>query len=187
MAIVTRYFGTASAGDYLITATIDDGDSNPVQGARVTAILNGALAAVGFTDANGEAQLALDAGTYTITATAGGFVSAFTEHTVTPLAEPVTISISPVTIAPSEPGSLTIWFSVFKDGLPAANVPVRVSLLNTTLTGGYSRAPVTVTTNADGIGQLQNAHYSTTYEIRGVSFTTPESGETFEVPTPFYL
>jgi hypothetical protein len=178
----------AGEGDYTITVAVDDGDDD-IEGARVTAIQNGVQQAVGVTNSDGEAVIALDAGTYTFTVSAGGFLSAVTTHTVTAVSSTheVPVSLTGITISPSQPGNITVFFTVFKDGLPAPGVAIPVQLKSTTNIGGFATQPQTVITDGNGVGQLVDALTDTTYSIRGVDFTTPSSGASFEVPTPFYL
>ncbi len=89
----------AGTGALPVAVAVTDG-SGPVQAASVRATMNGQTAAVATTDATGSAALALNAGTYTVTATAAGLAGATVTATVAPGQQAVAVAMVPTAIAP---------------------------------------------------------------------------------------
>ena len=97
------YGVAASTGAYPLTVTVTDGTA-AVEGAFVRATANGQPTATGTTSSAGTAVLSLDAGTYTLSVTAGGFMGA-SQSLVVAGQDTVSVALqrsAPVTVTPGQ-------------------------------------------------------------------------------------
>ena len=180
---------TGGTGSLAVTIAVADSDSNPVQGARVTAKLNGSLVAFKSTSAGGSALLGLDAASYQILITAPGFntltatlvVSADLSHTYT---------LDRITITPSDPPFVT-GYLVCRDQFNAtmAGVPHTLKLIRVAVdaTGGsLSRAARTVVSDVNGLVQFTDLVVGAEYRLQranGQNLVFTAGGTDFPIDT----
>jgi hypothetical protein len=99
-------------GAHAITVLVTDG-TNPLQNASVR-VSEGASALVGTTDSNGHAHFSLDSGTYTVTATKGGYSFTPTTRTVTgdeagTITQAIAMTQVSIPGAPSDPSLCRVY------------------------------------------------------------------------------
>ena len=179
---------SAGTGARTVTVTVQDGDSNPIEGARVR-LTAGAISAIETTNASGVAPLAVDDATYAVAVTKTGY-SGVTASLVVDGDKPVTYSLTAlVTSPPTTPGTL-IGQMITLDEQGAIEVGVEISIQITAGPGdagvAYDSKVWTVTSDSNGLVEFDGIVAGATYSMwRGCgevgTFTAPETGSTFDV------
>lgn len=186
--IVAAISSASGSGSNTITVTVNDG-TNVLQGARVTAKLNGTLAATATTNVSGIASLYLNNGTYTYSVTLAGYNGTGGTLVVSADAS-VTYSITAMSITPSTPPEATGWLTcVDENGDAVAGVLHTVTLVGQPVTStgsSLSRTPRTAQSDSSGLVQFPGLVSGMEYEIQrgngtGKRFTADTV--TFQLPT----
>ncbi len=183
----------SGGGPYVITATIENTNSQPIAGATV-AVVGAAGSMTAITDALGVANLSVAAGNWSLSASALGFQSPAPVPLVVSASVAQTITLGQIAntyiAAPS-----TCWCSgtaYSPAGAPLAGIPVTFSLLTPPPSASagqiFDASPVVATTNANGeiatsagnfIGLYQGATYSIAIgnSIVVASYAVPDAAQ----------
>ncbi len=164
----------AGSGANTVTITVNDG-ATAIQGATVTAKVNGSIVGSATTNVSGVAVLALDNSMPTIVITASGFngssaslaISGDTIHTY---------SLTAISITPSTPPAVTGYAYTYEaDGTtikPNVAVYYRMTRTETGDTGAIvSDATSSVTSNGSGLAQFSGLRAGATYQAKTDTMT----------------
>ncbi len=159
--------GSGTTGAFLDSITVNDG-TDPIEGAIVRYLWNGATWFIGTTDINGAVSVPVDAHTYTVAITCPTFNGLTAQRTVTADGSH-TYSLVKQVITPSTDPHTTCYLTVLGNA-GAAKAGVQVRLTTTQMPEGTGTAvdnPTTLgTTDSNGlvqfIGQPRQASYRLT-------------------------
>jgi hypothetical protein len=160
--------GGSGTGAYTIAITVQNTSSAALQNATVR-MSEGANSYTATTNASGVATFALDAATYSVAITKGGY-----QFTPTTLAvsssDSQTYQMSTVTITPSEPTETTGYITVYTAArvvVSGATVELQLTRLKNGTTGsGINDALVSRTTNASGYAEFTGLPRGAAYQLR---------------------
>lgn len=157
----------AGTGARTVTVTVTDGAS-PVQGALVRLSATGFPSVTDATNASGVATLFVDDATYTVVVTAGMHRGESTSIVVNGN-ESLAVSLTPVTIAASNPGLVTGYMTALSMGVPIANASHTVKFIEPaagTIGLSFDQDPVTVASDSDGLVVFTDLVPGARYEIK---------------------
>lgn len=147
------YVLVASSGDYNLAITALDSNDDPLQGVKIVVKSGNDLVAVYYTDADGEATIPVNNGTYTVTATKSNYNPPAAQTIIVNNADDnVDFELELLTITPSTGDAVTGYAFVYDDdNQPAEGVVVQANFIKLEGTGrvdigGYKEA----TSGADG-------------------------------------
>lgn len=153
-AQIAAAVATTGNGAFPLTVHVVDGSSNPIGNATVR--LTGTTAPFGTTNGSGDVVLSVDAGTYALTVTKGGF----SYTTGSPVVVTGSATLPPAVMtatsfpSPPDPGQTTIGIKVLgPDGGPGVGLVVEFETVAGPGTAGYgySRRSVLATAGGDGM------------------------------------
>lgn len=122
------------SGDRTIGVTVTDG-TDPLESATVR-MTKGSESYAGKTDESGQVTFYLDDGTWTITATLGGYFGTSTTHVVDSNETPLEIELTKATITPSPANTVTGYATVLDEqGSPESGVVCGCALVQLPLAG----------------------------------------------------
>jgi hypothetical protein len=183
----TPLIDSAGVGDNAVTVTVTDG-TNPIAGAIVRFTLNSNESYWLATGSDGKAIFALEAGTWTLTISKGGYVYSGTTQPISVNPTSIGAVMTPVTIpTQSDPAKLTGVGLIH--GNSVANVKVYYRLVNPPpgATGFWDFT--TQTTSSDGSGNISVGLYlGAEYQFwmsdtsEKVSVVVPTSGTSMTLP-----
>lgn len=140
------YGGGTGIGAYAITIHVTDGASAAIANASVR--LTGTSGATGTTNSSGNVVLSVDAATYVLTATKGGYNYAGTTQVITGTAT-INVVMTAVTITPPATAGQTVGVCNVYDafGLPTNTATIEVEVVSGPGTAGasYARSIATAT------------------------------------------
>lgn len=178
--------GGGGVGANTVTITITDTDDAPLQGATVTAKLNGIVSGTGTTDVSGEVELALDDATYAINVTCFGYNGSVNSLVVNG-DETVTYELTSIVITPSTPPTVTGWLIALNAGVPVAGITHNLTMVRVPVGEGGSsfEGSVRVATSSDtGLVQFTGLIPGATYNIKrssGQPFNFTAGTEDFSI------
>jgi hypothetical protein len=155
------YLGTRSGEDaYTGTLTVDDGNSNGLEGAIVNAYRTGLLQASGVTDSNGEiTDWALGPYTYDLAVRLASYQPGTDTMTISADAWTKTVSLTAITISsPSAPSLCTVSFQVKLSDTDVSGAVCKAKLLGINQAADetvLSNVESSATTNAQGAAELE--------------------------------
>jgi hypothetical protein len=183
--------GGLGTGARTVTITVDDG-TDPLESARVR-MQKGAENYVGSTDASGVIVFSLDDGTWDVAVSLAGYQFTPTT-TVVNGTEAVTLSMTALTITPSEPGQTTGYLVCYdEDGVVEVGTSVSMAARKPgSSTGlGLDDTTRTVLSDANGLVEFANLFKGERYSIwrgtdssKAIEVTIPAAaGATYELPS----
>lgn len=203
--VVTTVTNNPNAGNgaYSVQATVTDG-TNPLQQATIR-VTSGINTFSSVTDASGHATFALDAGTYTITATKSGYEMTPTTRTVTGnnagtlYTSPVVLTATVISVTPTDPTMCIVhgFTRSTKTGALLKGVQITATLKP----GTYAYAggilvgrEVKATSDANGLFQLSvtrndqitvptTTEWHVTCKEAGINITRTFNASTFDLRT----
>lgn len=178
---------TAGVGSFTRTVTVTDEDDAPIVGASVSMSGNRALT----TDINGQAVFYSNAGTFTISAAANGYIGDSVTVVITASGS-TTIQLDSLGITPpAAPGNI-VGYTVTRnaDGTAKAGVTLKYYIDDPTPTGSgdgsaWWRRTQSAVSDTDGLVQIQmvkGAKYQVQWpDGKNVAITAPTTGSSFEL------
>jgi hypothetical protein len=184
---------SAGTGPYPCVWTVTDG-TDPIEGATVAFYAAGVLKGRGDTDADGEVEMSLDALTYTVAITCGGYTFANTTQAVSESSGTWTRTFSMTSVqidAPTDAGKATGRLDMHKDDTsdePYGRIYVRQSLRRDTTGHGDSKAWRELVADANGVIRASFVKGLTYEAKRGkdgspVTFVVEDDHDTFYLPS----
>lgn len=148
--------GGGGSGANTVTITVTDDTQSPLQGATVTAKINGITSGTGSTDVDGVVLLALDDATYTVNVTCFGFNGTVETLEVDGDTE-ADYELASVVITPSEQGTVTGYGYTYAADGSTIQAGVTVSIQMTKIPAGNTGVidPRELTTTSDENGLFQ--------------------------------
>lgn len=180
--------GSVGTGARNLTVTVNDG-TNLLEGAAVR-VTKGAESYVLYTTTTGQVTHTIDDGTWTLSVTLSGY-SGHSEQVIVSGDKSVTVSLTQVSVTPSDPGFVTGYSYCYDEsGNVEQGVTVYCKAVSLTGVGMIGDSTVrSATSDSNGKVEFTNLQAGATYKFRRgggswVQITIPASAtSTYELPS----